>query len=70
MQKDGGETSGCESDSHHCGQCDVLQIEAGEGILEEFENRTSFFAGLFAEFELDRAVVEVFQKENSLQQIL
>ena len=38
VQKDGGETSGCESDSHHCGQCDVLQIEAGEEVFGKFEN--------------------------------
>ena len=41
-----------------------------EGKIDGHENRASPFAGLFAESEFDRAFVEVFQEENSLQHLL
>ena len=38
--------------------------------IEEVEDRVTFFTGLFAELELDRAVVEVFQEGNLVQRVL
>jgi hypothetical protein len=45
-------------------------VAEGERVFERVAGGGSFFAGLLAKFELDRAVVEVFQEKNSLQQIL
>jgi hypothetical protein len=44
-----------------------IQVAFGEGMAERVEDHVAFFAGLFAAFELDGAIVKVFQEENSLQ---
>ena len=38
--------------------------------VEKIENRITFFAAIFTELECDRAIVEVFEKENIVQHVL
>jgi len=45
-------------------------VVRGAVEVEEIEDRVAFFAELFSQLELDRAVVEVFQEGNLVQHVL
>ena len=52
------------------GQCKLLHFPMVESQVEGIADCVTLFTGLFSEFELNRTIMEVFQEENTVQQVL
>ena len=48
-------------------QFELLHCQMVEGKVEGNKDCVTLFAGLFTEFEFDRTIMEVFQKEDTVQ---